>query len=514
MTSAGSRAVHDGLFEVHDDGTHRSHRRVLAVERQVPLPAPRRVPVLGRGRRRTRRCCRVTARSGRGPRSPPRPRATKGPVPYGFGIVELDPGTPPHRHPPHRGGPGGARLRPTDDARRRRAARRSGDVGVRVEVAGVGIHPFGRFDDLTNTDMGVHAVRAALAEAGEPAVPGGVLRHRVRRRRVGPQGARRARPHRDADRRRRGRLRERRRRARSSRRARSGPGSTTACSCSASRRCRRASSARRSSNRGARSPGSPRRRRTSRCGRSGCSASTGLTKDDLAAVVVKNRRHGVDNPNAMFRKEVTADEVLASRLVCEPLHLWMLCSPNEGAAAVVLRRAGGDRRRRDARVRRDCARTCPAACSARRRRSRASTTPTSSRRRRSPRATRTTKPASDPTTSTSSSARTPTRHASSSRITSSACARRASRPASSPTARSRLGGARPVNPSGGLLSKGEPLGASGARSGRRARAPAPRRSRRPPGRRRARRPRAHRRPRRQRLLRDRARTLATNLASA
>jgi len=27
--------------------------------------------------------------------------------------------------------------------------------------------------------------------------------------------------------------------------------------------------------------------------------------------------------------------------VCEPLHLWMLCSPNEGAAAVVLRRADG-----------------------------------------------------------------------------------------------------------------------------------------------------------------------------
>ena len=51
------------------------------------------------------------------------------------------------------------------------------------------------------------------------------------------------------------------------------------------------------------------------------------------------------NPNAMFRKEVTADEVLASRLVCAPLHLWMLCSPNEGAAAVVLRRAATRRRR-------------------------------------------------------------------------------------------------------------------------------------------------------------------------
>jgi acetyl-CoA acetyltransferase len=66
---------------------------------------------------------------------------------------------------------------------------------------------------------------------------------------------------------------------------------------------------------------------------------SGITKDQLADVVVKNRAHGVDNPNAMFRGEVTAEQVLASRVVCEPLHLWMLCSPNEGAAAVVLRGA-------------------------------------------------------------------------------------------------------------------------------------------------------------------------------
>jgi acetyl-CoA acetyltransferase len=65
----------------------------------------------------------------------------------------------------------------------------------------------------------------------------------------------------------------------------------------------------------------------------------GLTKAHLADVVVKNRSNGVHNPNAMFRKAVTAEEVLASRVVCEPLHLWMLCSPNEGAAAIVLRRA-------------------------------------------------------------------------------------------------------------------------------------------------------------------------------
>src|SRR4051812_45895329 len=71
---------------------------------------------------------------------------------------------------------------------------------------------------------------------------------------------------------------------------------------------------------------------------------SGVTKEDLSAVVVKNRANGVHNPDAMFRKPTTVEEVLASRLVCEPLHLFMLCSPNEGAAAVVLRRAPPDGR--------------------------------------------------------------------------------------------------------------------------------------------------------------------------
>jgi acetyl-CoA acetyltransferase len=64
--------------------------------------------------------------------------------------------------------------------------------------------------------------------------------------------------------------------------------------------------------------------------------TSGVTKQHLAAVVVKNRKHGITNPEAMFRSPVDAESVLASRVVCEPLHLWMLCSPNEGAAAVVL----------------------------------------------------------------------------------------------------------------------------------------------------------------------------------
>jgi acetyl-CoA acetyltransferase len=64
--------------------------------------------------------------------------------------------------------------------------------------------------------------------------------------------------------------------------------------------------------------------------------SSGVTKEHLAQVVVKNRRHGASNADAMYQKEISAEEVLASRVVSEPLHLFMLCSPNEGAAAVVL----------------------------------------------------------------------------------------------------------------------------------------------------------------------------------
>ena len=66
---------------------------------------------------------------------------------------------------------------------------------------------------------------------------------------------------------------------------------------------------------------------------------SGVTKEQLARVVVKNRANGADNPNAMYQSTTTVDDVLASRVVCEPLHLHMLCSPNEGAAAVVVQRA-------------------------------------------------------------------------------------------------------------------------------------------------------------------------------
>src|SRR5579862_4928303 len=45
------------------------------------------------------------------------------------------------------------------------------------------------------------------------------------------------------------------------------------------------------------------------------SMTSGVTKEHLARVVVKNRRHGATNPDAMYKKETSVEEVLASRVV-------------------------------------------------------------------------------------------------------------------------------------------------------------------------------------------------------
>ena len=62
----------------------------------------------------------------------------------------------------------------------------------------------------------------------------------------------------------------------------------------------------------------------------------GATDDDFAQVKVKNARHGLGNPYARYRKEVTVDEVLASPVVADPLRLLEICATSDGAAAVVL----------------------------------------------------------------------------------------------------------------------------------------------------------------------------------
>jgi acetyl-CoA acetyltransferase len=62
----------------------------------------------------------------------------------------------------------------------------------------------------------------------------------------------------------------------------------------------------------------------------------GATSEDFASVKVKNAKHGLANPHARYRKEVSVEDVLTSAVVSDPLHLLDICATSDGAAAVVL----------------------------------------------------------------------------------------------------------------------------------------------------------------------------------
>ncbi len=63
---------------------------------------------------------------------------------------------------------------------------------------------------------------------------------------------------------------------------------------------------------------------------------SGATAADFADVAVKNHDHGALNPRAQYRNHCTREEVLASREISAPLTL-MMCSPiGDGAAAAIL----------------------------------------------------------------------------------------------------------------------------------------------------------------------------------
>ena len=67
------------------------------------------------------------------------------------------------------------------------------------------------------------------------------------------------------------------------------------------------------------------------------------TVEHFAAAAVKARRHAAANPRAQARARVTVDEVLASPVVASPLTRLMCSSFTDGAAAVVVTRGSGPR---------------------------------------------------------------------------------------------------------------------------------------------------------------------------
>jgi benzoylsuccinyl-CoA thiolase BbsB subunit len=62
----------------------------------------------------------------------------------------------------------------------------------------------------------------------------------------------------------------------------------------------------------------------------------GTRPEHFAQVSVKSHRNAVHNPNAQYRTAITLEEVMASRMVCEPLTLYQCCPTSDGASAVIL----------------------------------------------------------------------------------------------------------------------------------------------------------------------------------
>ena len=72
------------------------------------------------------------------------------------------------------------------------------------------------------------------------------------------------------------------------------------------------------------------------------------SEEDFAAVAVKNHENGLLNPKAHLRKKITIDDVMNSSVVASPLKLYDCCPFSDGASAVVIcsekfaKQQGGD----------------------------------------------------------------------------------------------------------------------------------------------------------------------------
>jgi acetyl-CoA acetyltransferase len=65
-------------------------------------------------------------------------------------------------------------------------------------------------------------------------------------------------------------------------------------------------------------------------------ADYGTKPEHFAQVSVKSHRNAVHNPNAQYRIAITLEEVLHSRMVCDPITLYQCCPTSDGASAVIL----------------------------------------------------------------------------------------------------------------------------------------------------------------------------------
>ena len=62
----------------------------------------------------------------------------------------------------------------------------------------------------------------------------------------------------------------------------------------------------------------------------------GTKKETFAKIAVKNHRHSVNNPRSQYREACTIEEVFASRLIYDPLTILQCCPTSDGAAAAVV----------------------------------------------------------------------------------------------------------------------------------------------------------------------------------
>lgn len=62
----------------------------------------------------------------------------------------------------------------------------------------------------------------------------------------------------------------------------------------------------------------------------------GTTEEHLVAVAEKNHANGALNPKAQFQKSVTREKIRSSAYVCSPLRLFDCCSTTDGASALLL----------------------------------------------------------------------------------------------------------------------------------------------------------------------------------